>query len=258
MSTTRKDYSTWISPTIRKNLLYRLKDDIWKLYKANEIENIKDIFLGAITDSYQPIEADYKQTRQAIQILIQNKLPFTILTKSSLILRDIELFSDYKWCRIGTTITSLDETFRKEIEPFTASYTERIQVLETLKAKGISTYLSCEPTMPVPESDLLAIVQKLEGIVDLFDFGLYSHKGDFDYVPDQYLKHYRDDKFYVDIFSKAIQYCTDNNLNYCISSHSKPFFKKYGLPFKPYPLLKPKPKKAQMILEDFICSTSSS
>jgi DNA repair photolyase len=257
MSTTKKDYSTWINPMIRKNLIERLRKDIKKINKANQIENVKDIFLGAITDSYQPLEAEHKQTRQVIEVLIENKLPFTILTKSALVLRDVDLFKKYKWCRVGTTITSLDEAFRVELEPFTASYQERIHVLETLKANKISTYLSCEPTMPTPESDLSAIVQKLEGIVDLFDFGMYSNKGDFDYTPKQYLKHYGEDKFYLDIFSKAIQYCIENRINYCISSHSKPFFKKHNLPFKPYPLLKPKPNIAQTILTDFLASSAT-
>ena len=100
----------------------------------------------------------HKQTRQAIKVLIENELPFTIITKSDLVIRDIDLFKDYKWCRVGVTISSLDERFRRLLEPNTASYPQRIAVLETLKDYGVSNYLSCEPIMPVEESNPLLIV----------------------------------------------------------------------------------------------------
>ena len=212
---------------------------------------IRDIFLGSITDSYQPIEEKYKQTKQVIEVLIENDLPFSILTKNDLVLRDIDLFKDYKWCRVGVTITSLDESFRKALEPYTVDYNRRIEVLCSLKENGISTYLSCEPIMPVVESNPLPIVEKLTGIVDLFDFGMFTHHGRYDYTPGQYFKHYRDEKFYYEVFSKVIQYCNNYSLDYCVASHSRSFFRKNKLPFKPYPLLKPTTWKMQKTLDFF-------
>ena len=256
MGTTHKCYTEWIRVELRKGLIERLKEDIRKLKRAYQRENIRDIFLGAITDSYQPLERKYEQTKQVIEVLTENELPFSILTKNDLVLRDIDLLRSYKWCRVGVTITSLDENFRKEVEPFTVDYGKRIEVLAALKENGISTYLSCEPIMPVVESDPLPLLPKLRDVVNLFDFGIYTNHGEYDYVPMQYLKHYKDDKFYYDVFSRVIQYCNDNNINYCISSHSRSFFKKYKLPFKPYPLLKPKPLRTQMILADFLANTA--
>src|SRR5450759_2235068 len=126
MSQNHKDYATWINASTRKELIEKLKDDIRILRKNDEIEDIRDMLLGAITDSYQPLEAEHKQTKQVIEILIANELPFSILTKGNLILRDIDLFKGYKWCRVGVTITSFDETFRRDLEPFTANYGQRI------------------------------------------------------------------------------------------------------------------------------------
>lgn len=242
---THKDYDTWVNASPRKELIEKLKEDIKMLRRTDEIADIRDIFLGSITDSYQPLEAEHKQTRQVIEVLISHELPFTILTKSDLILRDIDLFKGYKWCRVGVTITSFDETFRKDLEPFTATYDERIEVLATLKKNGVSTYLSGEPIMPVEVSNPLEIVCKLRDYVDLFDFGLYTNKGYSDYTPQRYKKYYKNDDYYVGIFSDVSRYCQENNISYCNSSHSRPFFKRNKLPFQPYPLLKPAVPKAQ-------------
>ena len=133
----------------------------------------------------------------------------------------------------------MDETLRKELEPYTATYAERIDVLKQLKQAGISTYLSCEPIMPVKECNPVEIAKTLKDYVDLFDFGKYTRHQINHYVPYLYYKDYKNSQFYVDAFSSAIKYCTDNNINYCISSHSKPFFKQQKLSFRPYPLLKP-------------------
>jgi DNA repair photolyase len=248
---THKNYATWIKPSIRKGLIEKLKDDIRIIRRTDEICDIRDIFLGSITDSYQPLEAENKQTRQVVEELIANELPFTILTKSNLILRDIDLFKDYRWCRVGVTITSFDETFRKILEPFTANYDERIEVLQTLKANGISTYLSGEPIMPTEVSNPLEIASKLKDYVDLFDFGLYTYKGYYDYTPMLYKKYYKNDLYYVDIFSEVIDYCQQNKINYCNSSHSRPFFKRNKLPFQPYPLLKPAMSRTQQLMTDY-------
>ena len=157
---------------LRKELIERISNDISTLKRADDIGNIQDIFLGSITDSYQPLEVEHKRTRQIIELLISNELPFTILTKSNLVLRDLDLFKGYKWCRVGVTVTSFDELFRKELEPFTANYNKRIEVLSTLKLNGINTYLSGEPIMPLEVSNPLEIVCKLRDYVDLFDFGI--------------------------------------------------------------------------------------
>lgn len=248
MATQSTLYDDWLNAKPRKSLIERLKADIKKLKKLDITCGISDIFIGSITDSYQPLEAEYKQTRQVIEVLQSNELPFSILTKSTLVLRDIDLFKGYKWCRVGTTITSFDETFRKDLEPFTATYDKRIEVLKILKANGISTYLSGEPIMPIECSNPLEIISKLRDCVDLFDFGLYTNKGRYDCTPEKYKKHFKDIAYHVELFNEAIQYCKKNNVAYSNSSHSEKFFKENNLPFVPYPQLKPVMPKAQQLL----------
>jgi DNA repair photolyase len=235
MAIRRKKYEDWIRATPRENVIQNLEKDIRKLRENNVI--IKDIFLGSITDSYQPLEREHKLTRQIIEVLMQNELPFTILTKSDMVLRDIDLFKNYSLCRIGVTITSLDENFRKDLEPFSVSYTPRIKVLEVLEANKILTYLSCEPIFPVEEANPIEIVNKLRPVVDLFEFEKWS-KYRIQGIPEYYYKNYSDE-YYFGMFKELISFCEANNINYCLASHSKQFIENQGLSFKSYPTIVP-------------------
>ncbi|MCJ7632541.1 radical SAM protein [Candidatus Bathyarchaeota archaeon] len=234
MAIRRKKYEDWLKVKPRKDVIPSLEKDIKKLTK-NSV-TIKDIFLGSITDSYQPMEYTNKLTRQIIEVLKQNELPFTILTKNDLVLRDIDLFKHYKLCRIGVTITSFDEDFRRILEPFSANYERRTKVLKTLKDAGVSTYLSCEPIFPVKEADPISIVKELKDIVDLFEFGMwnkYRTQG----IPEYFYEHYSSD-YYVELFRRIIEFCEEEKINYSIASHSKKLIENHRLPFKPYPLVK--------------------
>ena len=172
-----------------------------------------------------------------MQLLKKHDLPFTILTKSDLVLRDVDLFKNYKWCRVGVTITSLDEGFRKNLEPYSASYEKRIKVLKSLKDNGIPTYVSCEPIFPVEEAKPVQITRELKNVVDLFEFGMwnkYRKQG----IPEHYYEDYSDD-YSVRVFEEIIKFCEREKINYCLASHSKQFIEQHRLPFRPYPPIKP-------------------
>jgi DNA repair photolyase len=181
-------------------------------------------------------EKKYKLTRSIIEILIENDLPFTLLTKSDLILRDIDLLEDYEWCRAGFTLTSSNEKIRAILEPGAVSYEDRVEALNKLNDCGISTYVSCEPIMPIKEANILDIVLENLDVVDLFEFGKwnryrYRHLDPYFYV------NYSDD-YYCSVFDDLIFCCEYLDIDYCIASHSKSFFEDNGYLFKPYPLIK--------------------
>lgn len=234
MTIRRKNYEDWLKAKPRTNVIERLEKDIRKLKAGNTV--INDIFLGSITDSYQPLEGTLKLTRHIVEILIQNELPFTILTKSDLILRDVDLFKDYRWCRIGVTITSLDEGFRRELEPYSVSYERRIAALKKLKDNNISTYLSCEPIFPVVEVDPMCIIKELKDLVDLFEFGMWS-KYRTQGINEYYYKDYSD-AYYVSSFKSIIECCEQYKINYGLAAHSGDFIERNGLPYRTYPPLK--------------------
>lgn len=234
MTMRKRKYEDWIKAKPRKDVVKNLQKDIKKLEENNK--EVKDIFLGSICDSYQPLEKKHKLTRQIIEVLKLNDYPFTILTKNNLVLRDIDLLKSYELCRVGVTITSLDEKFRKDLEPHAVSYSKRIDVLKELKAEDIQTYLCCEPIIPVKESDPIAIVKNTKDFVDLFEFGMwnkYRRKG----IPEHYYQNFSND-YYVKVFKEIIEFCESQKINYCLASHSRRFVEGHGLQFKPYPLLR--------------------
>jgi DNA repair photolyase len=130
------------------------------LLKEVKKKRIGEIGIGTVQDAYQPIEAKYQITRQAIKILIENNFPFEILTKSSLIVRDIDLFKGYDKACVELTLTTLDENIRKIFEPKASSVQSRLQTLEKLKDNGIETAVFFGPVIPY-FSDSFVQIRKL-------------------------------------------------------------------------------------------------
>jgi DNA repair photolyase len=111
------------------------------------------IIISSVTDAYQPIEARYKITRKCLEVLLQYHFSIDILTKSSLVLRDMELIKKFKDISVGITITTDDEGMRKVFEPNAPSISARINALKKLHDNGISTYAFIGPVLPMnPEA----------------------------------------------------------------------------------------------------------
>ncbi len=118
------------------------------LRKEVQKKRISEVGVGTVQDAYQPIEAKYQITRQAIKILIENTFPFEILTKSSLIVRDIDLFKGYHKACVELTLTTLDENIQKIFEPLAASVSARLKALEKLIENRIETNIFFGPVIP--------------------------------------------------------------------------------------------------------------
>jgi hypothetical protein len=229
-----KNYNDWLKVRPKDDVLKNLEKDIRKLQKSHT--HIGDIILSSVTDSYQPIERRLELTRQIVQTLKKANLPFTILTKNELVLRDVDLFKNYKYCRVGVTVISLDDSVRKDLEPFTSSIESRINVLEELNANDISTYVSVEPMLSIAGFHPVNIVKVLRSFTNLFEFGMWT-RYDTDVCDRKYAKHLNA-YVYRTWFKQVIAYCEKEHINYGVAEHSREFFKNYKLPFKTYPLLK--------------------
>lgn len=112
-----------------------------------------NVIISSVTDAYQPIEEKYKLTRKCLAILLQYQFPVDILTKSPLVLRDLDLITKFKNIEVGITITTDDEKMRKIFEPQSIAIQERIKTLKTLYVHGIETYVFIGPIIPMnPEA----------------------------------------------------------------------------------------------------------
>lgn len=110
----------------------------------------KEIFLSSVTDPYQGVEAKYWLTRRCLQILVDFDYQgsVSILTKSDLVLRDIDLFSKLKNISIGLTVTSTDDGISRYFEKFAPPVSARFKALKILNKNNIQTYAFIGPLLP--------------------------------------------------------------------------------------------------------------
>jgi DNA repair photolyase len=109
------------------------------------------IMLSGNTDCYQPVERKLRITRRLLEVYLRFKNPVSIITKNSLILRDLDLLQELSamnLVHVNISITSLDESLRQKLEPRTASSNNRLKVVETLSAKGIPVNIMVAPVIP--------------------------------------------------------------------------------------------------------------
>jgi DNA repair photolyase len=130
--------------------------------KANAVELLKQelakpsyqcapIALGMNTDAYQPIERQHQLTRQIIQVLSEAQHPFTLVTKSALVERDIDLIApmaEKGLVSIWLTVTTLDRQVSRRLEPRAAAPERRLQTLQRLTQAGIPTGIMVAPVIP--------------------------------------------------------------------------------------------------------------
>ncbi len=151
------------------------------------------VWISGICDCYQPIEKKYEITRKCLEIFIENDWPVTIQTKSSLVLRDLDLLKRSKKVEVCFTITTADEKIREIFEPGASAIAERLNALARLHAAGIRTSVMIAPLLPGAEG----LAKKLKGIVDsvLIDRLNYHYA---DWVYRKYkLEWAREDKFFI-------------------------------------------------------------
>ncbi len=116
-----------------------------------EIANAKRgvVMLSSVTDPYHPIEKKYNLTRRCLEILLKHDFPITILTRSPLVTRDIDLFRQFDECTVGVSITTNDDKIKKIFEPLTPNFAIRIETLKQLHAAGLRTYAFIGPMLPM-------------------------------------------------------------------------------------------------------------
>jgi DNA repair photolyase len=109
------------------------------------------ITLGANTDAYQPIERQLEVTRSLLEVFVETHHPVTILTKSALIMRDVELLAQLareQLVRVYVSLTSLDNELKRTLEPRTAGPAARLRVLRELTAAGVPCGVLIAPIIP--------------------------------------------------------------------------------------------------------------
>jgi DNA repair photolyase len=131
-------------------------------YKPNAVELLRaelahpsyvpsPIAFGTNTDPYQPVERRLELTHALLELLLAHRHPITIVTKGSLILRDLELlraFAEQELVAVFVSVTTLDNELKRRMEPRTAGPQQRLAMIRQLSAAGIPTGVMAAPVIP--------------------------------------------------------------------------------------------------------------
>lgn len=131
-----------------------VKEDAPELLRAELSKpsyRAKPIALGVNTDAYQPIERKLKLTRRILEVLQEFRHPVTLITKSALIQRDIDLISAMAKDRLASaavSLTTLDRNLARKMEPRAATPERRLETIAALVQAGIPTAVMAAPMIP--------------------------------------------------------------------------------------------------------------
>ena len=123
----------------------------------------KTIALGINTDGYQPLEKRLEVTRGILAVLTRCRHPVTIVTKSALIIRDLDLLTDLakdKLVSVMVSVTSLTNDIKRTLEPRTASPQARLRVIQQLSEAGVPVGVLVAPVIPaITDHEIEAILE---------------------------------------------------------------------------------------------------
>lgn len=123
---------------VKVNIVSRLKDEL-----RNGVRGVYGI--GTVTDPYQPAERKFELTRRCLEVLRREGAKVSILTKSDLVLRDLDLLRGWEGAEVGVSIGCSDDRIAQVIEPGAPSPSTRFSALKSLSEAGIDIYLMAAP-----------------------------------------------------------------------------------------------------------------
>ena len=122
------------------------------------------IHIGGNTDPYQPQERTARVTRQVLEVLERFNHPFSIITKSALILRDIDILAataSKNLCRVAISVTTLDRKLARSMEPRAATPERRIGAMKALANAGVPVTVMFAPAIPgLNDHEMEAVLER--------------------------------------------------------------------------------------------------
>ena len=171
----------------------KVKENAINIFELELMKKKEKVMIstGAMMDPYMHIEEELQLTRKMLEVIYKYGHGVSLLTKSSLILRDLDLLkkiNERSKCIVAMTLTTYDDILCKTLEPNVACTSERVDVLKKLNAAGIETMVWISPILPyINDTDeniegLLKYCKeaKVKGIIT-FGLGLTLRKGNREY-----------------------------------------------------------------------------
>ncbi len=156
-------YSTYIpnfyNARPKKRLLIRLEKELRNLPKNALIS------MSNSSDPYPPMETELEITRKSIELIREKNLRLMVITKSDIVLRDVDVIKNMR-AVVAITVTTLDEEISGKLEPFAPKPKKRIDALKKLKKSGIPVILRLDPVIPLLTDDSIDDVLEKSKFVD--------------------------------------------------------------------------------------------
>lgn len=153
---------------------YQIEDFADVLVKVNAIDLLRKelkskrvrgtIGTGSMSDPYIPIEAQYKLTGKALEVIAEHRFPIHMITKSDGVIRDLHLLQEISkvYTAVSFTITTTDDDLARKVEPGAPPPSARLKAMQALSATGVYTGVTMMPILPYiedTEDNIAAIVR---------------------------------------------------------------------------------------------------
>src|SRR6266704_462072 len=140
------DRAAWgSSVVVKRNAASVLAREIRKLPRGL-------VMISTATDPYQFVEGRYLITRHSLEVLLRAQWPVSILSRSPLVARDVDLFTQFETIDVGMSVPTLDDRARALLEPWAPPIEARLRCLGQLADAGLRTFVSFAPAYP-PTND---------------------------------------------------------------------------------------------------------
>lgn len=209
----------------------------WGVIKNPEKYSGKELFIGSVTDPYQPAEEKHKRTRTLLEQLQGSGAILSIATKSDLILRDLDLIKTFPNARVSWSVNTLDENFKNDMD-CAVSIERRINAMKEFHKNGVRTTCFISPIFP-KITDVQAIIRATKDYCNLVWLENLNLRGTFkpvimSYIAEKYpdfiplynsIYGKNDRTYWQELDSEMRAFCKAENLPYVVNDDSikRPF-----------------------------------
>lgn len=204
----------------------------WKEIKNPEKLRGKELFIGSVTDPYNPQEEIYGRTRALLEQLQGSGAKLSIATKSDLILRDLDLIKSFPNARVSWSINTLDEDFREDMDN-AVSIKQRLNAMKAFYHAGVRTTCFISPIFP-EITDIKAIIQQARSQCNLIWLENLNLRGGYKTVIMDYIKQkhpqllplyrkiyvYNDRSYWITLDKELKAYASETGLDYVTNDDS--------------------------------------
>lgn len=209
----------------------------WGEIKSPEKYSGKELFIGSVTDPYQPAEEKFKRTRTLLEQLRGSGAILSIATKSDLILRDLDLIKSFSNARVSWSINTLDENFKNDMD-CAVSIERRINAMKEFHKAGVRTTCFISPIFP-KITDVKAIIKATKDYCNLVWLENLNLRGNYkpvvlNYISEKYpdlttlynaIYSKNDRTYWIELDAEMREFCAAEHLDYIRNDDSmrRPF-----------------------------------